>query len=107
MQEDAKITTQEEFDRYLRSMQLHGLGGTDFRPVFSYVDELIRQKEFQNLKGMIYFTDGYGRFPTVPPAYKTAFVFLEEEQNSFDVPPWAMSLILEEAEILEDEPSPF
>ena len=84
-----------------------GLGGTDFRPVFSYVDELIRQKEFQNLKGMIYFTDGYGRFPTVPPAYKTAFVFLEEEQNSFDVPPWAMSLILEEAEILEDEPSPF
>ena len=102
VQEDAKITSQEEFDEYLKSMKLHGLGGTDFRPVFSYVDELIRQKEFHNLKGMIYFTDGFGRFPAQPPAYKTAFIFLDDECNSYNVPPWAMSLILEESEIIED-----
>ena len=102
IQEDAKITCQEEFDAYLQRMTIRGLGGTDFRPVFSYVDELIKAKEFQNLKGMIYFTDGYGRFPTAPPVYKTAFVFLDEECNSYDVPPWAISLVLEKADIEEE-----
>ena len=37
----------------LDTMQLHGFGGTDFRPVFQYVDELVRAGEFTNLKGMI------------------------------------------------------
>ncbi|MCR4644403.1 MAG: VWA-like domain-containing protein [Oscillospiraceae bacterium] len=102
IQEDAKITCQEEFDIYIQNMKIHGLGGTDFRPVFSYVDELIKAKEFQNLKGLIYFTDGYGRFPTAPPAYKAAFVFLDEECNSYNVPPWAISLVLEKADIEEE-----
>lgn len=105
VQEDAKITSQEEFDAYLKTMKLRGLGGTDFRPVFRYVDELIRRREFRNLKGMIYFTDGFGRFPSVPPSYKTAFVFLDDECNSYDVPPWAISLVLERAEILEEPQS--
>lgn len=63
IQEDVKITTQQEFDAYLKQMQLHGLGGTDFRPVFAYVNHLVDKKEFDNLKGLIYFTDGYGSFP--------------------------------------------
>ena len=62
VQEDVKITSQEDFDNYLKTMQIKGLGGTDFRPVFSYVDRLIGQNEFQNLKGLIYFTDGFGTF---------------------------------------------
>ena len=58
IQEDAKITCQEEFDEYLKTMQIRGLGGTDFHPVFQYVEQLRKQKEFTNLKGLIYFTDG-------------------------------------------------
>ena len=99
IQEDAKITTQEEFDDYIKTMQIHGLGGTDFRPVFSYVDWLREKKEFQNLKGLIYFTDGFGTFPEQMPDYETAFVFLDEELNNYDVPPWAMKLILRKDEI--------
>ena len=99
IQEDAKITTQEEFDDYIQTMQIHGLGGTDFRPVFSYVDWLREKKEFQNLKGLIYFTDGFGTFPERMPEYETAFVFLDEELNNYDVPPWAMKLILRKDEI--------
>ncbi|MBR2743646.1 MAG: metallopeptidase [Clostridia bacterium] len=99
IQEDVKITTQEEFDRYLKNMTIKGLGGTDFRPVFSYVDELIEKKEFQNLKGLIYFTDGYGTFPEKMPKYSTAFLFLDEEYNNYDVPPWAIKLILRKDEI--------
>ena len=92
-------TSQEEFDAYIKTMQIHGLGGTDFRPVFSYVDWLREKKEFQNLKGLIYFTDGFGTFPEQMPDYETAFVFLDEELNNYDVPPWAMKLILRKDEI--------
>ena len=99
IQEDAKITCREDFDEYLKTMKIHGLGGTDFRPVFSYVDELIKNKEFQNLKGLIYFTDGFGDFPAKKPDYETAFVFLDDEMNNYDVPPWAIKLVLQKEEI--------
>ena len=62
--------------------------------MFAYVDELIKKKEFRNLKGLIYFTDGYGDFPAKKPDYETAFVFLDNEMNNYDVPPWAIKLIL-------------
>ena len=99
VQEDAKITTQEEFDAYIKSMQIRGLGGTDFRPVFGYVDWLREQKEFTNLKGLIYFTDGFGAFPEKMPEYETAFVFLDEEYNNPEVPPWAIKLVLQKEEL--------
>ncbi len=99
IQEDAKITSQEEFDEYLKSMKLRGLGGTDFRPVFSYVDWLREKKEFQNLKGLIYFTDGWGTFPAQKPDYETAFVFIDDGMNNYDVPAWAIKLVLEKEEI--------
>lgn len=100
IQEDAKITSQEEFDEYLKAMKMRGLGGTDFRPVFEYVDKLRKAKEFINLKGLIYFTDGYGTFPEKMPDYETAFVFVDDDCNNFDVPPWAIKLVLRRDEIL-------
>ncbi len=99
IQEDAKITSQEEFDAYLKAMKLHGFGGTDFRPVFRRVDEMVRGHEFVNLKGLIYFTDGYGTFPERKPDYETAFVFIDDEYGSPDVPPWAIKLVLQQEEI--------
>ncbi len=96
IQEAARIETQEEFDQYLQDMTLKGFGGTDFRPVFDYVDSLIGEKQLRNLKGLIYFTDGYGTFPSQKPSYETAFVFLEDED--VNVPPWAIKLILDEHE---------
>jgi predicted metal-dependent peptidase len=99
IQEDVKITCQKEFDDYLKNMQIHGLGGTDFRPVFTYVEELRRAKEFVNLKGLIYFTDGYGEFPRQKPDYDTAFVFVDNEYHNPDVPSWTIKLVLQEDEI--------
>ncbi len=101
IQEDYKITTEEEFDEYLKNMKLKGFGGTDFRPVFQHVDDLIRKKEFTNLKGLLYFTDGYGTFPEREPDYKTAFVFLDDEYNNFNVPVWAIRIILTTDDIME------
>ena len=91
MQDDKKITNLQELDEYMKNFKIHGMGGTDFRPVFEYVDTLIKNKEFTNLEGLIYFTDGYGTYPTVPTQYKTAFVFLEDYSYSDkNVPAWAM-----------------
>ena len=99
IQEDKKITCPEDFDEYLKTMKIRGLGGTDFRPVFQYVEQLRQNKEFTNLKGLIYFTDGYGAFPAKKPDYDTAFVFIDDDYNNPDVPPWAIKLILQKDEI--------
>lgn len=99
IQEHIKINTQDEFDEYLKNMRIKGLGGTDFRPVFSLVNKLILDKEFTNLKGLIYFTDGYGDFPAQKPDYDTAFVFIDDEYNNPDVPAWAIKLVLQKDEI--------
>ncbi len=99
IQEDVKITSQAEFDEYLKNMKIQGLGGTDFRPVFSYVNSLVDIGEFSNLKGLIYLTDGYGAFPAKKPDYDTAFVFLDDEPNNYEVPAWAIKLVLRRDEI--------
>lgn len=99
IQEDRKITCQEDFDEYLKTMEIRGLGGTDFRPVFEYVEQLRQNGEFTNLKGLIYFTDGHGAFPAKKPDYDTAFVFVDDEYNNPDVPPWAIKLVLQKDEI--------
>ncbi len=102
IQEDVKITSQEEFDEYIKTMKLHGFGGTDFRPVFRYVDKLIKDKEFTNLKGLIYFTDGFGIFPEKQPDYKTAFIYINEGYENPEVPAWAIKLILEPGDIKDE-----
>ena len=95
IQEDVCIRSEEDFDRYIENMQLKGFGGTDFRPVFNYVDDLILKGDIRNLKGLIYFTDGFGTYPEKKPAYETAFVFLKDDYSNPDVPSWAMKLMLE------------
>lgn len=88
------VTTVEELKSYMNHFALKGAGGTDFRPAFDYVHKLIENKEFQNLKGMIYFTDGYGTFPNKRPPMDVVFVFFKEDYTDVGVPPWAMKLIL-------------
>lgn len=95
IQSDAVITNEEELRSYMENFEVKGQGGTDFRPVFSYVNELIKQKAFRHLRGLIYFTDGYGTFPAKRPLYETAFVFMKEDYKDVDVPIWAMKLIIE------------
>lgn len=102
IQEHIRITNQEEFDEYLKNMELKGFGGTDFRPVFEFVDDLVANKEFFNLKGLIYFTDGYGTFPAKQPAYDTAFVFVKDDYEIPEVPVWAIKLILEKENLKEE-----
>ncbi|MBP0981636.1 MAG: metallopeptidase, partial [Oscillospiraceae bacterium] len=99
IQSDEVITCREEMEKYIDTMQLKGFGGTDFRPVFQYVDELLEKGSFTNLKGLIYFTDGRGEYPVMQPNYSSAFVFLEDDAEVPKVPVWAIKLILSSDEI--------
>lgn len=99
IQEAIKLTTRDDFKKYIENMELRGFGGTDFRPVFNYVQQLLDEGGFTNLKGLIYFTDGAGRFPEQKPPFDTAFVFVDEGYNQAQVPPWAIKLVLSPEEI--------
>ncbi len=96
VRQDTKITRREEFDDFLAHGKLTGFGSTDFRPVFAYVEQLQEKQEFDNLKGLLYFTDGYGIYPERMPDYDVAFVFLQEDENAPKVPPWAIKIVLDE-----------
>lgn len=99
VQDDVKIENGDQLREYMQHLEIKGLGGTDFRPAFLYVQELQARKEFHHLKGLLYFTDGYGVYPVKKPLYDVAFVFFEQDYQDVDVPPWAMKLILTEDEI--------
>ena len=70
-------------------MQIKGFGATDYRPVFEYVADLLAQKELSALKGLIYFTDGYGIYPDNPPGYDVMFAFDREDDFRPPHPGWA------------------
>jgi predicted metal-dependent peptidase len=99
---DQVIVNSDELKEYMEHLEVRGMGGTDFRPAFAYVEELLAKKAFGKLRGMIYFTDGYGIFPAKKPVYDTAFVFMKEDYQDLNVPPWAIKLILDPDEIGAD-----
>lgn len=94
VQEDAVLRNRRDILRFTEQLEIRGRGGTDFRPVFTYIEELQEKGELLHLAGLLYFTDGYGIFPALPPPYKTAFVFAEQDQD-VQVPPWAMKVYVE------------
>lgn len=90
------IRSAEEWTKSAERITIHGRGGTDFTPVFRYVEDLRRRKELKNLKALLYFTDGDGVYPTERTPYQTAFVFLRKSDKMEQVPLWAVKLVLEE-----------
>lgn len=93
IQQDVKITDVEQMRRYADGFEIRGGGGTDYRPVFAYVEELQRRRALRNLRGLLYFTDGYGVYPKRATPYDTAFVFRRDGDNDDTrVPGWALKL---------------
>ena len=99
VQTDERVTCEEELRAYMENLTLQGEGGTDFRPAFDYVERLVQDNAFERLRGLIYFTDGKGIYPVKMPAFETVFVFMQEDYEDVDVPPWAMKLILQAEDI--------
>lgn len=95
IKEDILIEDLEQLTAYQENFVIKGFGGTDYRPVFSYVEQLVQERQLTQLKGLLYFTDGYGIFPEKRTDYETAFIFIGEEHYEGQVPPWAMKLVLD------------
>lgn len=91
---DKKVSSIEEMAELATHFELTGQGATDFRPAFEYTDTLIKQKELENLRGLIYFTDGYGIYPEYCPTYGVVFAFTDEDANKPKVPDWAIEVVL-------------
>ena len=89
------IDTPEHMRKWIEGVRIHGGGGTDLRPVFQRVDELVEHGEINDLNGVICLTDGYASFPKCATPHKTAFVLTPDGAQNL-VPPWAMTFMLEE-----------
>ena len=69
---DAKITDVQEYtenSRAPKSLRAKGGGGTDFVPVFNYIEE---KRIIPRV--MLFFTDGYGEAPDKAPGYPVIWV---------------------------------
>ncbi len=88
----AQIHNKREWEAYLRELQIYGRAGTDFRPVFKYIEKQKEKGTIGALKGLLYFTDGDGAYPREAPDYQTAFVFVDKSPAMTLVPSWAKVL---------------
>ena len=86
------IRREEDWRKLEDKIEIQGRGGTDFCPVFRYVDQLRKEGQFKDLGALIYFTDGDGVYPEERPDYDTAFVFLKDTDSLKMVPSWAYVL---------------
>lgn len=100
---DVAIACREDFENYMKDFEVTGFGGTDFRPVFDYTMKLLEDGTFRHLKGLIYFTDGYGEFPKQKPPFETAFIFMTEAYSDKNVPPWAIRLVMTPEDFVKQE----
>ena len=95
---DTVITDAFQLKTYMDHVTLSGGSATDFRPVFAHVEELRKQGALPALRGLLYFTDGMGIYPTHRTDYETAFILPEEPPLAYHVPPWAIRIVLDMAE---------
>ena len=100
LQDVSHIQSQQDLDAYVARLELKGLGGTDFRPVFAFVDDLVVSGQLKDLKGMLYFTDGQGTYPTQKPPYDVAFIIPDTGSTiNPDVPAWAMNIQVDASDL--------
>lgn len=87
---EVTVKSRQQLETYARKIVPSGFGGTDFVPVFERVRQLRKQGKFKKLQGLVYFTDGRGRFPQECPEYPVAFVFVDDGTPAPAIPAWAM-----------------
>lgn len=95
VQEHVCVSSVEEWEDCLTHLTVKGHGDTDFTPVFRLVDQMLSDGELKDLRGLLYFTDGDGIYPSRKPVYETAFVFLNERLRKGKAPEWALTLTLD------------
>lgn len=89
------LKNSKEIEEYIKNISLKGFGGTDFRPVFQYVDEIFTSSQKNEVNGLIYFTDGDGIYPKQMPKYKSVFIINDSCFDKSKMPLWATALFID------------
>lgn len=97
VREDRVVQSCEQAQEALAHFEIRGGGSTDFRPAFTYLEELRAAGELRNPGGLLYFTDGNGIYPTKKPDYPCAFLY-SGAYNEEIVPAWAIRRRLDETD---------
>ncbi len=95
VQRDDRIESMDEFRRYIRDLSVVGGGGTDFRPAFARADAYVASGELAHLKGILFFSDGRGIYPSAKPDYDVTFVFFKYRYDAIDAPSWVRTVVLD------------
>lgn len=99
-----EISAEDNVSDLLSEIRMQGGGGTDFRPVFHYLNQLECEGE-DRFKGLLYFSDGFGDFPEKAPDYQTVFLFPRRDVYGFmpQVPDWITKVYITEDNRLKIE----
>lgn len=86
------LSGEDTADGLLQEFSVMGYGGTDFRPVFDYVNAQREDPDGRHFRGLLYLSDGFGEFPDRAPDYPVAFLFPKGEEtwdaDWFELPKW-------------------
>ena len=81
IQQVQTLSREDTPDNILEQFRVYGCGGTDFCPVFDYIDQQRQSPDGKVFRGLLYLSDGYGSFPDKAPEYPVAFLFPKEEDT--------------------------
>lgn len=85
---DAAVQRTDRFERGDPiEFNVKGLGGTDFRPVFEYVE-----REHLDPACLIYLTDGWGSYPELPSDFPTLWALTTADVEV----PWGESVVIDD-----------
>lgn len=88
------IHSRKDAEKLISNYKGIGWGGTSFDCVFRYADDFSRNNRGKKLKGLFFFSDAMGFFPTEKPKYRTTFFVPVENDpmfcydNYLSVPDW-------------------
>lgn len=94
------LKSAEEIEDYIKNISLKGFGGTDFRPVFQYVDEIFNSSQKNEVNGLIYFTDGDGIYPKQMPKFRSVFIINDSCFDKTKMPLWATPLFIDNNDLI-------
>lgn len=90
------LTREDTPGGVLDGFEVYGCGGTDFCPVFDYIEQQHQSSEGKRFRGLLYLSDGFGDFPEKAPDYPVAFLFPREEEDWYTewsrIPDWVMQV---------------
>ena len=94
------LTREDAVADILDGFEIYGCGGTDFCPVFDYIERQHEDAEGKRFRGLLYLSDGCGDFPDQAPDYPVAFLFPKAD-DFWDmgwcrIPDWVMQVHITE-----------